>query len=204
MIVVIDYGMGNLHSVAKALKRIHVDTKISSDAADISSAHKLILPGVGHYKREMENLRDLGIIDVLNKSVIDNKIPILGICLGMQLFTKHSEEGDVEGLGWLDAKTVKFSFENQTKFRIPHIGWNTIHMENKSPLFDNIKDSESFYFVHSYYVTCEIQVEITSHTEYGCRFTSSIAKENIFATQFHPEKSHDQGLAVLKNFIDKI
>ena len=203
MVVIIDYGMGNLYSVAKAFRRIHVDVKISSDIDDIAAAEKLILPGVGHFKMAMGNLTHRELIEPLNTAVQVNKTPILGICLGMQFFTKHSEEGDTEGLGWIDAQTVKFRFEDQKKFRVPHIGWNTNTVENQNPLYDAIDDDTSFYFVHSHFVQCNKQGDISMNTEYGQSFTSSLVHENIYATQFHPEKSHDQGLALLKNFIDK-
>lgn len=202
MIVVIDYGMGNLYSVAKAFRRLQVDVKISSNLDDISSAEKLILPGVGHFKRGMENLAERGLIEALNDQVLNKKIPILGICLGMQLFTKHSEEGDRDGLGWINAQTVKFKFEDQRKFRVPHIGWNTNEAQNTSALFNNIEEDASFYFVHSYYVDCNDTDAIVTNAEYGRQFTSTVSKNNIYATQFHPEKSHDQGLALLKNFVD--
>lgn len=202
MIVVIDYGMGNLYSVAKAFRRLQVDVKISSNLDDISSAEKLILPGVGHFKRGMENLAERGLIETLNDQVLNKKIPILGICLGMQLFTKHSEEGDRDGLGWINAQTVKFKFEDQRKFRVPHIGWNTNEAQNTSALFNNIEEDASFYFVHSYYVDCNDTDAIVTNAEYGRQFTSTVSKNNIYATQFHPEKSHDQGLALLKNFVD--
>ena len=203
MVVVVDYGMGNLHSVLKAFKRLRVDAIISSKPEDIQKAEKLILPGVGHFKKGMKNLSELGLINLLNEVVLEKEIPVLGICLGMQLFTKHSEEGDVDGLGWLDAKTVKFNFDNEfSHLRIPHIGWNALQLANNSSLFTGIENNASFYFVHSYHVVCENSEDIAATTEYGYEIVSSIRKNNIFATQFHPEKSHDAGLMLLKNFVE--
>ena len=205
MIVIINYGMGNLHSVLKAFKRLRVDAIISSNPEDIQKAEKLILPGVGHFKRGMKNLSELGLINLLNEVVVEKEIPILGICLGMQLFTKHSEEGDVDGLGWLDATTVKFNFDKEfSHLRIPHIGWNTLQLANNSSLFTGIENDASFYFVHSYHVVCENSEDIAATTEYGHEIVSSIRKNNIFATQFHPEKSHDAGLLMLKNFVENV
>lgn len=199
MITIIDYGMGNLHSVFKALKRMNIKSIISSKSSDIESADKLILPGVGHFKKGMENLKSLGIIGILNKKVITEKTPILGICLGMQLLTKHSEEGDVFGLGWIDAKTIKFNLD--TKFRSPHMGWNTIKIQKENLLLKNNSEEDIFYFVHSYYINCKNKKDILATTNYGCEFVSAIQKNNIYATQFHPEKSHSLGLQVIKNFV---
>lgn len=203
MITIIDYGMGNLHSVLKAFKRLRIEAMLSSDIAEIQAADKLILPGVGHFKRGMDNLRERNLIQTLNEEVLEKGKPILGICLGMQLFTKSSEEGNAEGLGWLDAETVEFSFpEGEKIFRIPHIGWNSINFGTQTSLYDGISDDTSFYFVHSYYVKSNNDADVAASTEYGLNFTSSMVKSNIFATQFHPEKSHDDGLKLLKNFAD--
>lgn len=201
MIVVIDYGMGNLQSVQKALKRIGADSKISSSSSEISGAAKLILPGVGHFKNGMNNLRQSGLDKILCKKVVEEKTPVLGICLGMQLFTKWSEEADMEGFGWIDAKTVKFVFHgNSTNTRIPHMGWNSLSVNKKSSVLEGIADTDSFYFVHSYFVQCEKESDILSTTSYGAEFVSSFQKENITGVQFHPEKSHSAGLRILNNF----
>jgi len=203
MITIVDYGMGNLHSVQKAFDRLRIDARISSNAEEVSNATKLILPGVGNFKKGMENLGQRGLIEALNYGVIDQKIPILGICLGMQLFTKSSEEGNAEGLGWIDAKTIRFNFEQSEKvLKIPHIGWNSLCFPNDSGLYDGVSEDPSFYFVHSYYVVSNDDSSVVATTEYGHSFVSSVVKNNIFATQFHPEKSHDDGLILLKNFAE--
>lgn len=202
MIVIIDYGMGNLHSVLKAFRRIGADVTISSKKEDMVKAEKLILPGVGHFKKGMENLKIRGLIEILNKKVIGEKTPILGICLGMQLFTKFSEEGNVEGLGWIDARTIKFNLGD--KFRVPHMGWNNIKIEKDNKIFSNLDEEDYFYFVHSFHVNCKNKEDILSTTEYGKRFASAIQRNNIIGVQFHPEKSHDAGLKILKNFAEEI
>lgn len=199
MIVIIDYGMGNLRSVKKAFDRIQVESIISTSVNDIENATKLILPGVGHFKNGMENINSKGLMQVLNKRVILEKTPILGICLGMQLFTKSSEEGNVQGFNWIDAQTIKFKALNE-RLKIPHMGWNTLNVINKKAVLDEINDQDPFYFVHSYYVQCNNPSDVISTTDYGSEFVSSVQKDNITGMQFHPEKSHSAGLKILSNF----
>lgn len=204
MIVIVDYGLGNVGSVLNMFKRLRINAKISCNKEDIEMADKLILPGVGSFDKGMENLESLGLIQLLSERVLIKKVPILGICLGMQLFTKSSAEGILNGFGWIDAETKKFSFNTAaTNIKIPHMGWNYLKLKKESKLFLNYDELESrFYFVHSYCVHCNNEDDILSETIYGITFTSSIQKENIFATQFHPEKSHKYGLNLLKNFAE--
>jgi glutamine amidotransferase len=205
MIVIIDYEMGNLRSVLKAFKRINADAMISSKIEDIKNASKLVLPGVGHFGNGMNKLKKLNLVNILNEKVILQKTPILGICLGMQLFTKYSEEGDCEGLGWLDARTIKFNFNTSNSiYKIPHMGWNNIRPEKDCILYDGLEKDALFYFVHSFHVCTDKKDDISSTTEYNIRFISSIQKDNIYGTQFHPEKSHKNGLKILVNFAEKI
>jgi len=202
-IIIIDYGMGNLKSVQNHLIRLGYPAIISSNRNDILSADKLILPGVGHFAEGMKKLKEYDLIESMNKKVLEDRCPILGICLGMQLFTEFSEEGNTNGLGWIKAKTKKFVFAGiQKELKIPHMGWNTINFRFKSNLFMDIPDDSSFYFVHSYYVECGHEEDILAETEYGIKFTSVIGRDNIFGTQFHPEKSHQAGIQLLKNFIE--
>ena len=204
MVTIVDYGMGNLHSVLKAFKRLQIPAEISSDPEIIQNASQLILPGVGNFKRGMYNLTQRNLIEPLNNAVLNNKVPVLGICLGMQLMTKHSEEGNVDGLGWIDAKTMGFNFSSidNSNLHIPHIGWNNVNCASENPLFANMESDPHFYFVHSYYVSCASPENVAGTTHYGNTFVSAISINNIFATQFHPEKSHDIGLTLLKNFTE--
>lgn len=201
MIVIVDYGMGNLRSVLKKFEMIKVEAKISSSADEINQATKLVLPGVGHFAEGMKNIKEYGLLDVLQECVIKRQIPILGICLGMQLLGEWSEEGEVEGLGFLRGKVRRFNFEKfSTKLRIPHVGWNNIKIRRESPLLKNIPDGTRFYFTHSYHFTDTDENDIIATTDYGYDFPSIIGRGNIYGTQFHPEKSHLIGLDIYKNF----
>jgi glutamine amidotransferase len=203
MNVIIDYGMGNLGSILNMLKKIGAGAVVSSDISEIEKADKLILPGVGAFDSGMKNLTDHGLIPVLNDRVIKERTPLLGICLGMQLFTKRSEEGKLEGMGWFDAETVRFNFDDEeSKLKIPHMGWNYIKVEKENNLFKNTDGDSRFYFVHSYHVVCNQKDDILATTLYGYEFVSAINRDNIFGVQFHPEKSHKFGMKILKNFID--
>ncbi|MCD4757559.1 MAG: imidazole glycerol phosphate synthase subunit HisH [Arcobacteraceae bacterium] len=192
--------MGNLRSVQKAFEKIGCSAIISNDKQVILDAKKLVLPGVGAFKDGMKHLQELELIDILNKKVLDDKTPILGICLGMQLLSNKSyENGETAGLGWINAEVVKFEFDTQ-KLKVPHVGWNEIIFQDRNNiLFKNIEDHKDFYFVHSYYFKANEKVTIAT-TDYGFEFTSAVNKNNIFATQFHPEKSQANGLQILKNF----
>lgn len=179
-----------------------IDVVVSSNPKDIAESDKLILPGVGHFAKAMSNLKKLRLLDTLHESVLVKKKPILGICLGMQLLAKKSEEGDAEGLGWIDAEVVKFRVSDQLKYKIPHMGWNRIYLKKNSSLMKNIPDLSEFYFVHSYYVKLKNKSDLLNETEYDFIFTSAVQKDNIFGVQYHPEKSHDTGAQVIKNFIE--
>lgn len=201
MITILNYGTGNVNSIKKAFYRLGIDSQISSNKKVIQKSQKLILPGVGHFNKGMQNLRKSGFYQELNHLVLNDKIPVLGICLGMQLMTMNSEEGNVEGLGWIDANVKSFDFlDNKNKLKIPHIGWNNLKIRKKNNLYYDINESDMFYFVHSYYTSLKNREDSISVTRYGIDFVSSFQKENIFGVQYHPEKSHDQGLQILKNF----
>lgn len=195
--------MGNLRSVQNNLKRIGCKSEISSDPAVLESADKLILPGVGHFKNGMKKLSERNLINTLNDKVLVRKTPILGICLGMQLMGTFSEEGSTAGLGWIDAKTVFFRIPGNDKFRfkVPHIGWNDVRIDNNSRLFINVPEKSQFYFVHSYHYVTLSNTMITGRTNYCYDFVSYVEKDNIFGSQFHPEKSQDAGMELLKNFL---
>ena len=200
MLCIIDYGLGNPNSIQNMIKRIGGNCQISSDKSVIADADKLILPGVGHFKKGMENLKNSGLIEILNEQVLQNKVPILGICLGMQLMTKHSEEGDCVGLSWVDATTIKFSFVRESNLKIPHMGWNDVHYKKQSIINQDLTTEPRNYFVHSYYVECKNQNDVLATTHYGIDFISAFEHKNIIGMQFHPEKSHKYGMEILNNF----
>ncbi len=200
MIAIIDYGLGNLASIKNALESIGIENEITEEKEKIQKADKLILSGVGAFGYGIENLNKMGLIDVLNEEILVKKKPILGICLGMQLMcTKSYEGGEFRGLGWIDAEVVRFDSKNK-KFRVPHIGWNDVECNLDSPLFKGGRNTETFYFVHSYYLKPKDEEIIIGTCDYGIKFCAAIQKENIFATQFHPEKSQYEGLQILRNF----
>ncbi len=206
MVVIIDYGMGNLRSVVKAFHRVNIKASISNNPDIIAKAEKLVLPGVGHFKRGMQHLKELNIIPLLNERVLTNHVPILGICLGMQLFSKHSEEGNTDGLSWFDAETIKFDLDHSTteNLKIPHMGWNSIQVKKNHLTLNGLNADRLLYFVHSYHVVCHKERDILAQTHYGHQFVSAIQKDNIVGVQFHPEKSHKTGLQIIKNFCETI
>lgn len=202
-LVIIDYGLGNLGSIANMLKKIDVEAVISSDVALIEQADKLILPGVGAFDHGIRSLTERGLVSLLTAQVIEGKKPILGLCLGMQLFTRYSEEGQLPGLGWIDAKTVRFQFDRTNAYlKVPHMGWNTLQVCQPHPLFTDLDSEPRFYFVHSYHVVCADARNVLAQTHYGADFASAIGQDNIIGLQFHPEKSHKFGMRLLKNFVE--
>ena len=202
MIVIIDYGLGNIGSMANMLKKAGASAVVSSDQALIGEADRLILPGVGAFDSGMGNLCDRGLISVLNRKVLDAKTPVMGVCLGMQLLGKRSEEGAAPGLGWIDCESVRFRFDHDEKgLRIPHMGWNELNIACTHPLFTGLEQENRFYFVHSYHVVCSDGADVLARTEYGFPFVSAVKRGNILGVQFHPEKSHRFGMQLLKNFV---
>jgi len=204
MLTIINYGIGNLTSVSNMLKKAGADEVIiSSNPEDILSADKLILPGVGHFDFGMKKLQDSGLISVLEEKVLQQKTPILGICLGAQLMTKRSDEGSIPGLGWIDAETIAFDKEKlPLGYKIPHMGWNYVKENKQSVLFKNMPDNPRFYFVHSYHLKMNEVKDEWLAAHYGYDFCAAFEKENIFACQFHPEKSHKFGLQLMENFVN--
>lgn len=200
-IVIVNYGMGNLNSVKKVIDRLKINAFISSDPKDIVESDKIILPGVGHFAKAMENLNSLKLLDALNEAVVIKKKPILGICLGMQLLASRSEEGNVNGLGWINAEVVRFNVSDKLRYKIPHMGWNKINIKKESSLMRDISELSEFYFVHSYHFKTENSVDVLNETWFNYDFPSAVEKNNIFGVQYHPEKSHDVGEQLLKNFI---
>ena len=202
MIAIIDYGMGNLRSVQKGFEAVGAEAIVTSDSKKILSARSVVLPGVGAFKACMDNLEKFDLIDTVKQSVQSGK-PFLGICLGLQLLFSQAEEfGSVSGLGILKGKVVGFKDAPNSgdPLKIPHMGWNNVEVKPSHPLFDSVPNQSYFYFVHSYYVVPEDRATVATTTNYGIEFVSGIHHENIHAFQFHPEKSQQLGLTVLKNF----
>ena len=200
MIAIIDYDAGNIKSVEKALQSLGQDVIITRDEDVLLSADKVILPGVGAFGDAMERLNEYGLVNVIKK-IVDKKTPFLGICLGLQLLFDSSEEAPgVRGLGILPGKIVRFPAECGLK--IPQIGWNSLSQPNKGRLFKGIDEGEFVYFVHSYYLIADDMSDVVATTEYGVTVHASVERDNVFACQFHPEKSSDVGLRILRNFID--
>jgi imidazole glycerol-phosphate synthase subunit HisH len=198
MIKIVDYGMGNLRSVQKAFEKIGADAQIVSRPADVAGAQKLVLPGVGAFRDAIAELKRTGLDRPVREHIAADK-PFLGICLGLQLlFDVSYEDGQWEGLGVLAGKVVRFA--DQADLKIPHMGWNSLEFAEPTRLFEGVPEGSSVYFVHSYYVVPEDESVIAARTEHGTRFVSAVAKNNLFATQFHPEKSQSVGLRVLTNF----
>jgi len=197
---IVDYGMGNLGSIMNMIKRVGGRAFVSSQAHELERADRLILPGVGHFARGMDELKRRHLIPYLVERVIERKSKILGICLGAQLMTKFSEEGSVDGLGWIQATTRRFVVDPQLK--IPHMGWNEVVFKKESRLLKGLPSPSRFYFVHSYYLESEESEDILMTSHYGKDFVCAFEKENRFACQFHPEKSHKFGMIVIKNFLD--
>jgi len=193
--------MGNLHSVLRKFKRIGAAPVVISDPGEVVRADKLVLPGVGHFRAAMQNLEESGLRGPLVEAVMERGVPILGICLGMQLFATHSEEGDAAGLGWIDASVVRFAVSDPLRFKVPQIGWNSMEAKKNSELTKGLLAEAEYYFIHAYHMVCNDQSDILGETNYAYPFTSAIERENIFGVQFHPEKSHDAGEAMLKNFV---
>jgi glutamine amidotransferase len=201
IITIINYGFGNLGSIINMLKKIGVPSVIASESDDIARARKIILPGVGHFDRAMERIGQGGLREALDHKALVEGVPILGICLGMQLMTESSEEGALSGLGWIPAKTVRFNIPADLNLKIPHMGWNLVSRSMPSALTENFGPEHRFYFVHSFHVQVADKRYSILQTKHGELFDSAIQKDNIFGVQFHPEKSHHYGMQLLDNFV---
>jgi glutamine amidotransferase len=201
MITIIDYGLGNIRAFVNVYNRLNIETKVAHVAEDLKSGTKIILPGVGAFDYAISQLNASSMRDELEKQVIENKIPIIGICVGMQILAKSSDEGKLSGLGWIDGQVKQFDTSLiPYKTKLPHMGWNNINPVNKCQLLFGLSDQSLFYFLHSYYFSCEKKENIISTTDYGITYASVVNKENIYGIQFHPEKSHSNGIQLLHNF----
>jgi len=199
-VAILDYGMGNLHSVKRKLERFGVRPQLTTDPDELLRADRLVLPGVGHFGKAMEHLVTMGMVPALHEAVTVRKTPILGICLGMQLFARRSEEGGAEGLGLIDADVVRLAI-NSSRLKVPHMGWNSVCAARASPLLEGVTRETEFYFMHAYHLVCRDSGDVLCETDYGCRFTSVVERGNLYGVQFHPEKSHEAGEVLLRNFL---
>ncbi|HLX90792.1 MAG TPA: imidazole glycerol phosphate synthase subunit HisH [Puia sp.] len=203
MITIVDYGVGNLGSIRNMLKKVNGDAEIASDESKIMDATKLILPGVGAFDTCARKLRESGLLPVLNKKALEEKIPLLGICVGCQLLMEKSEEGSEPGLGWVRGETVRFDPQRlNDKLKIPHMGWSEVEINQSSGLFADMFAEPRFYFVHSYYPQPADSSDVLVYANYGYRFAAGIARGNVMGVQFHPEKSHKFGMKLLNNFME--
>jgi glutamine amidotransferase len=205
MITIVDYGVGNLGSIVNMLKKVGAKAQTSSDPEVLRQAEKLILPGVGAFDPGMRKLNEVGLVPLLNELVLEKKVPVIGLCLGMQLLTKGSEEGTEAGLGWIDAETVRFKFGPENAYlKVPHMGWNTLDIQRQHPLVADLGSESRFYFVHSYHIVCNDESDVVAHTDYGYPLPAVVSRGNIMGAQFHPEKSHRYGMQLLKNFAERV
>ena len=201
MIAIVNYGSGNIRAIANIYKRLNVAVGIASTPDELRAAEKIILPGVGAFDQAIKCLNESGMRDILNELVIEKKKPVLGICVGMQILANNSEEGVLDGLGWIDGEVRKFNIANFTqKTHLPHMGWNDVVPLKNSKLFINLENNPLFYFLHSYYFSCSNEKDVLAVTDYGGNFVSAVNSDNVFGVQFHPEKSHQWGIQLLKNF----
>ena len=201
MMTIVDYGLGNIRAFANLYERLNIHISAAKTPDQLKSANKIILPGVGAFDHAMIKLNNSGMRETLNRLVLDHQVPILGICVGMQIIAQSSEEGVLPGLGWIDGTVKKFGVSSlDSKTQLPHMGWNTIHPKSDNRLLVNLSDNARFYFLHSYYFQCNNQNDTIATTEYGIQYSSAVNHRNIYGVQFHPEKSHQWGIQLLRNF----
>ena len=200
MIGIIDYGVGNIKAFTNIYKNLNIPFKIVKDISEFENITKLILPGVGTFDHAMTSLENSGMREKLDELVLEKKIPVIGICVGMQMLAKSSEEGTLNGLGWIDGIVKKFDKSKIKNAPLPHMGWNNLKIEKKNKIFDNLEENPRYYFLHSYYFECENKEDVIATATYGEKFDCMINHKNIYGIQCHPEKSHHNGMQLLKNF----
>lgn len=203
MISIVDYGLGNILAFANIYKQLNIPVKVVSNATELADSSKVILPGVGSFDWSMSRLNQSGMRELLDELVLEREIPVIGICVGMQMMANRSDEGDLSGLGWIDADVRRFDDSRfQQTTHLPHMGWNDVEPVKQAPLFDGLDNDARFYFLHSYYFSHKENGQILAQTEYGGLFTSAAHNRNVYGVQFHPEKSHHWGVRLLKNFAE--
>lgn len=202
MVAIIDYGLGNLGSIANMLKVIGEKSVITSDKTEIEAADKIILPGVGAFDAGMTRLQEAGLVEVLKNQALEVKKPVLGICLGMQLLGRKSEEGSLPGLGLIPFDNLRFRLAD-TELKVPHMGWDIVKFQQKNPLLEGLSGTQRYYFVHSFHAKCDSAENVLMTCDYGYEFAAAVVSGNIYGVQFHPEKSHDFGMALLTNFVQR-
>lgn len=201
MITIINYGSGNISAISNIYERLRIPFKVADTPFDVKGSEKIILPGVGAFDETISMLDQSGFREILDKEVLENKVPALGICVGMQILADNSEEGKLPGLGWIRGEVKKIDKNLlPQKPKIPHLGWNSIEVIKKNLLYENVNEEDGFYFLHSYYFECFNDGDVLSRTFYGKNFASSVNNNNIYGVQFHPEKSHHNGIRLLENF----
>ena|ERR1700676_427399 len=200
MITIVNYGVGNLASIKNMLKKTGFESELATDVETINKASKIILPGIGAFDHCMSEFNKSGLRDAVTKKIMEEKTPVLGICVGLQMLMESSEEGTEPGLGWIAGKTVKFKKDKLGDLKIPHMGWTNVQITKNTHLTENLGDQPRFYFVHSYYVLPEDKSDEMLTAFYGYEFTAAVNRDNIYGAQFHPEKSHRYGMRILENF----
>ncbi|MFZ2155538.1 MAG: imidazole glycerol phosphate synthase subunit HisH [Bradyrhizobium sp.] len=201
MIAIVDYGLGNIAAFASVYNRANIKVAVARTAGDLKGASKLILPGVGHFDHAMRLLQESGMRGALDDMVLGDKVPVIGVCVGMQILARSSEEGNLPGLGWIDGEVRAFKSTEATRnMPVPHMGWNDVRPLSQSRLFDALHDNARFYFLHSYYMNCDRQEDALATCNYGADFVCAVQSSNIYGVQFHPEKSHSFGNRLLRNF----
>jgi glutamine amidotransferase len=203
MISILDYGLGNVLAFSNVYKRLHIPVNVAKTAADVEQASKLILPGVGAFDHAMELLNASGMREKLDEMVLEHGVPVLGVCVGMQILGRSSEEGALPGLGWIEGRVRRFDQKmTSPSIRLPHMGWNDVQPRSGSRLFTTLEADARFYFLHSYYFDCASSDDVLAKSEYGIAFACAVATKNIYGVQFHPEKSHHYGARLLQNFAE--
>lgn len=205
MVGIINYGVGNISAFVNIFKELNIPLKIVSNKEDLTGVSKIILPGVGHFDYAMSKFDESGMKEIIDEMVVSMKVPVIGICVGMQMMANRSDEGKLKGLGWIDAEVKRFEPNQMVKninLPLPHMGWNDVCPTGDSLIFEKLQENSKFYFLHSYYFICNNENDIIANSEYGISFTCAANHENIYGIQFHPEKSHKYGIQLLRNFAE--